>query len=213
MLKPLEARASQRYIGISQRWVKYYGCYSHLLHIWVGCWNVWPMYHATLLLLMKQINFWLVVWNMFNFPFHIWDVILPIVTHSTFFRGVGSPHQAAEPSGGIPIIQKNLGMVHFLITRPGKHTNFAKWKMVSHGPNRNRWFTVPKKTWWCSKAMWNYQRVSHNYPWLFHDYINPHHPINPKNKLLYKQIDVIIYIYLPYTSINHRGPYQVSLKP
>jgi len=31
---------------------------------------------------------WLVVWNMFYFPFHIWDVILPI-DELIFFRGVG----------------------------------------------------------------------------------------------------------------------------
>ena len=32
----------------------------------------------------------LVVWNIFNFPFHIWVVILPI-DELTFFRGVGQP--------------------------------------------------------------------------------------------------------------------------
>ena len=32
--------------------------------------------------------FWLVVWNMFYFSFHIWDVILPI-DELIFSRGVG----------------------------------------------------------------------------------------------------------------------------
>ena len=35
-------------------------------------------------------NPWLVVWNIFYFPFHIWDVILPI-DELIFFRGVGQP--------------------------------------------------------------------------------------------------------------------------
>ena len=34
--------------------------------------------------------FWLVVWNMFYFSFHIWDVILPI-DELIFSRGVGQP--------------------------------------------------------------------------------------------------------------------------
>ena len=33
---------------------------------------------------------WLVVSNIFYFPFHIWDVILPI-DELRFFRGVGQP--------------------------------------------------------------------------------------------------------------------------
>ena len=34
---------------------------------------------------------WLVVWNIFYFPCHIWDVILPIDEVHHFFRGVGIP--------------------------------------------------------------------------------------------------------------------------
>jgi len=37
-----------------------------------------------------EIPSWLVVWNIFYFPFHIWDVILPI-DELIFFRGVGIP--------------------------------------------------------------------------------------------------------------------------
>ena len=36
------------------------------------------------------INVWLVVSNIFYFPFHTWDVILPI-DEIIFFRGVGIP--------------------------------------------------------------------------------------------------------------------------
>ena len=36
--------------------------------------------------------YWLVVWNMFYFPFHIWDVILPI-DKLIFFRGVETTNQ------------------------------------------------------------------------------------------------------------------------
>ena len=40
--------------------------------------------------LPEGIDTWLVVWHIFYFPFHIWDVILPI-DELIFFRGVGQP--------------------------------------------------------------------------------------------------------------------------
>jgi len=35
-------------------------------------------------------KYWLVVWNIFDFPFHIWDVILPI-DELIFFKMVIAP--------------------------------------------------------------------------------------------------------------------------
>jgi hypothetical protein len=37
-----------------------------------------------------RISIWVVVWNIFHFPFHIWDVILPI-DELIFFKMVKSP--------------------------------------------------------------------------------------------------------------------------
>ena len=39
-----------------------------------------------LLLKHRFHQYWLVVWNIFYFPFHIWDVILPIDFHSIIFQ-------------------------------------------------------------------------------------------------------------------------------
>ena len=54
---------------------------------------------------------WLVVWNMFYFPFHIWDVIRNPLTF-VFFRGVGIPPTSQVWS----LTKKKLvgGLEHYL---------------------------------------------------------------------------------------------------
>ena len=42
--------------------------------------------------LIYNYNCWLVVWNMLYFPFHIWDVILPI-DELIFFKMVETTNQ------------------------------------------------------------------------------------------------------------------------
>ena len=49
----------------------------------------------------QTLTIWLVVWNIFLiFPFHIWDVILPI-DELIFFRGVGIPPSSYNPANSL----------------------------------------------------------------------------------------------------------------
>ena len=78
--------------------------------------------------------FWLVVWNMvFYFPFHLWDVILPIDELHHFSRCVFNHQPDICPMG---FLKPPISFLSFGI-RPWDPEMFVIWKLLyshSYGP-------------------------------------------------------------------------------